>query len=46
LRGAPAPRLLDELKACATFAPFDLDDADAQQIAARVLQTGKWPAEF
>jgi hypothetical protein len=38
--------MLDELKACATFAPFDLDDADAQQIAARVLQTGKWPAEF
>jgi len=38
--------MLDELKACATFAPFDLDDADAQQIAAKVLATGKWPAEF
>jgi tetratricopeptide (TPR) repeat protein len=35
-----------ELKACATFAPVDLDDADAQQIAAKVLATGKWPAEF
>jgi len=38
--------MADELKACATFVPFDLDDADAQQIAAKVLQTGKWPAEF
>jgi tetratricopeptide (TPR) repeat protein len=35
-----------ELKACATFAPFDLDDGDAQKIAAKVLQTGKWPSEF
>jgi tetratricopeptide (TPR) repeat protein len=38
--------MTDELKACATFTPFDLDDADAQQIAAKVLATGKWPAEF
>jgi tetratricopeptide (TPR) repeat protein len=35
-----------KLKACATFAPFDLDDSDAQRIAAKVLETGKWPAEF
>jgi hypothetical protein len=38
--------MLDELKTCATLAPFDLDDADARQIAAKVLETGKWPAEF
>ena len=38
--------MTDELKACATFAPYDLDDADAQQIAAKVLETGKWPSEF
>jgi tetratricopeptide (TPR) repeat protein len=38
--------MTDELKACATFAPLDLDDADAQQIAAKVLSTGKWPDEF
>ena len=38
--------MLDELKACATFAPYDLDDTDAQQIAARVLATGQWPSEF
>ena len=38
--------MLEELKACATFAPYDLDDTDAQQIAAQVLATGKWPAEF
>jgi len=35
-----------ELKACAGFAPVDLDDSDAQRIAAKVLATGKWPAEF
>jgi tetratricopeptide (TPR) repeat protein len=35
-----------ELKACAGFAPVDLDDGDAQRIAAKVLETGKWPAEF
>jgi Tfp pilus assembly protein PilF len=38
--------MLDELKACATFAPYDMDDTDAQQIAAKVLETGKWPSEF
>jgi tetratricopeptide (TPR) repeat protein len=38
--------MTDELKACATFTPFDLDDEDAQKIAAKVLQTGKWPDEF
>ena len=38
--------MTDELKACATFAPFDLDDGDAQHIAAKVLETGKWPAQF
>jgi hypothetical protein len=35
-----------ELKACAGFAPVDLDDSDAQQIAAKILETGKWPSEF
>jgi tetratricopeptide (TPR) repeat protein len=35
-----------ELKACAGYTPVDLDDSDAQQIAAKVLETGKWPAEF
>lgn len=38
--------MTDELKKCATFAPFDMDDDDAQKIAAKVLQTGKWPSEF
>jgi len=38
--------MTDELKACATFTPVDLDDDDAQKIAAKVLQTGKWPSEF
>ena len=38
--------MLDELKACAKFVPYDLDDTDAQQIAAKVLETGKWPSEF
>ena len=38
--------MLDELKACAIFAPYDMDDTDAQQIAAKVLETGKWPSEF
>jgi len=35
-----------ELKACANYKPVDLDDGDAQEIAAKVLKTGKWPAEF
>jgi hypothetical protein len=38
--------MLDELKACASFAPYDMDDSDAQHIAAKVLETGKWPSEF
>jgi tetratricopeptide (TPR) repeat protein len=38
--------MTDELKSCATFTPHDMDDADAQSIAAKVLSTGKWPAEF
>ena len=38
--------MAEELKACTSFSPHDMDDADAKAIAAKVLATGKWPAEF
>ncbi len=38
--------MLNELKACAAFSPCDMDDSDAQRIAAKVLEAGKWPSTF
>jgi non-homologous end joining protein Ku len=29
-----------------SFRPHDMDDTDAQQIAAKILETGKWPRVF
>ena len=35
-----------ELQTCRDLTPFDLDDADAQQIAFKVIATGRWPSVF
>lgn len=34
---------LSELRLCATLTPGDKDDTDAQQMAAEILKTGRWP---
>jgi tetratricopeptide (TPR) repeat protein len=35
-----------ELKQCGLLIPLDKDDKDAQDIAKKVLQSGKWPQDF
>jgi tetratricopeptide (TPR) repeat protein len=35
-----------ELKICQALTPLDFDDTDAQQIAIKIVKTGRWPKVF
>jgi hypothetical protein len=34
------------LKKCAALTPLDMDDKDAQRIAKKISETGKWPDDI
>jgi hypothetical protein len=38
--------MTDELKACQSLNPLDLDNTNGGKIAAKALQTDKWPQAF